>query len=75
MALDPFELLKVLHALSAVDEARAVSPGKLVSILRAPQQELEEALETLCEMKYVVRSGDRFFLSELGIMKISSLFC
>lgn len=73
--LDPFELLKVLHALAAVDEARAVEVGKVAGIMGAPSGEIEEALRVLRKMEYVSISGEKVYLTEMGIMKISSLFC
>lgn len=73
--LDPFELLKTLHALAAVDEARAVRIEEVARILGAPFGEIEEVLRVLREMRYVVLAGSRVYLTELGIMKISSLFC
>lgn len=73
--MDPFELLKILHALAAVDEARAVDVVKLGGMIGASQQELHETLKSLCEMNYVVLVGSKVFLSELGILKVSSLFC
>ena len=73
--VDPFELMKTLHALSAVDASRAVHVEKLGSLLQAPRRELDEALKALLDMQYVSIVDDRIFLTELGILKISSLFC
>jgi|YelNatPaOPRAMG01_1025707.scaffolds.fasta_scaffold80561_2 DNA-binding IclR family transcriptional regulator len=73
--LDPFELLKALHALAAVDEGRAVEVEKVASIVGAPSGEIEEALSVLRRMEYVCISGKKVYLTEIGIMKISSLFC
>ncbi len=73
--VDPFELLKALHALSAVDADRAVRLDKLSSLMQAPRGELDEALRSLADMKYVEVVDDKVFLTELGILKISSLFC
>lgn len=74
-SMDPFELLKTLHALAAVDESRAVDVMKLSGMIGVSPQELNETLKSLCEMNYVVLVGGRVFLSELGILKVSSLFC
>lgn len=73
--MDPFELLKALHALAAVDENRAIEVAKLSGIVGAPPHELYEALKSLREMNYVVLVENRIFLSELGILKVSSFFC
>ncbi|MEM0024431.1 MAG: hypothetical protein QW407_04240 [Thermofilaceae archaeon] len=73
--MDPFELLKALHALAAVDEARAIEVAKLCGIVGVPPEELNETLKSLREMNYVVLVENRVFLSELGILKVSSFFC
>jgi len=74
-AVDPFELLKVLHSLSAVDESRAVELGLLTRLLGADERSLAEALQSLARLSYVSIEGGRVYLTELGILKISSLFC
>lgn len=73
--VDPFELLKVLHALSAVDEARAVDIEKVTKIVMSTASELDAQLRVLQEMNYIVISNARVYLTELGVMKINSLFC
>ena len=73
--LDPFEVLKALHALAAVDEVRAVEVEKFARIIGAPLEEVREVLAALRRMDYVSFSGGRVYLTEIGIMKISSLFC
>ena len=73
--VDPLALLNALHSLSAVDERRAVSVDQLSRILGVAVEELEESMRVLCNMKYVIVRGSRVYLSELGILKISSTFC
>lgn len=73
--IDPLKLLNALHSLSAVDESRAVSVGQLSRILGVGMKELEEPLRVLHSMRYIVMRGTRVYLSELGILKVSSLFC
>jgi len=73
--IDPLKLLNTLHSLSAVDEARAVSLNQLSRILGVDPRELEEPLHILHAMEYVIIKGTRVYLSELGILKISSTFC
>ena len=68
-------MLKALHALAAVDEVRAVEVERFARIIGAPLEEVEEVLAALRRMDYVSFSGERVYLTEIGIMKISSLFC
>jgi len=75
LMLDPFEVLKALHALAAVDEVRAVDIRAFAKILGAPLEEVKEVLSTLSKMDYVSFSGERVYLTEIGVLKISSLFC
>lgn len=73
--LDPFELLKTLHSLSAVEESKAVTIDQLSRILNSPESELAEALKSLSEMSYLVVKGVKIYLTELGILKVNSMFC
>lgn len=73
--LDPFEILKTLHALSAVDEYRAIEVELLAKIIGVTPREIDDALNVLRGMDYVILNGPKVYLTELGIMKISSLFC
>ncbi|MCS7104127.1 MAG: hypothetical protein NZ954_00990 [Thermofilaceae archaeon] len=73
--LDPFEILKTLHALSAVDEYRAIEVELLAKIIGVTPREIDDALKVLRGMDYVILNGPKVYLTELGIMKISSLFC
>lgn len=73
--LDPFELLKTLHSLSAVEESKAVTIDQLSRILNSPEPELAEALKSLSEMSYLVVKGVKIYLTELGILKVNSMFC
>jgi len=73
--VDPLKLLSVLHSLSAVDERRAVSLDFLSKVLGISVRELEEPLRVLHDMNYVILKGARVYLSELGILKISSTYC
>lgn len=74
--VDPIRLLGALHALSAVDEERAVEIQYLSKVLGVEVDKVHEALATLRDMNYVNVVRDTLvYLTKLGIMKINSTFC
>ena len=67
-------LLLALHGLSAVDEDRARSTLEVARAANMAEEEVLELVEEVEKRGYVKRSGDKVFLTPVGIIKILNLF-
>jgi predicted transcriptional regulator len=68
------KVLTVLHSLASTDPAHAKTKDELAWYLKIPEEDILHILKKLHEGGYVTSEGERYYMTMVGSLRVTSSF-